>query len=105
MRIYPCRHSLIRAAVVPLGEMTHPTEAHEFTFGCYRTETVPSLDAPEDGTDSAEANDDANAASDDDRVLATDGGRGSATTCPACESDLANVQGVSACTHCAWNAN
>ncbi|NHN41361.1 hypothetical protein G9C85_06880 [Halorubellus sp. JP-L1] len=72
--------------------MTHPTEAHEFTFGCYRTEEVPDVDDAENATT-------------DDPTVVTDGGPGGATTCPACENDLANVQGVPACTRCAWNAN
>lgn len=74
--------------------MADPTEAHEFTFGCYRAVDV-TLDDAENQRDTADA----------DHALVTDGGVAGATTCPSCESDLANVQGVPDCTHCAWNAN
>jgi hypothetical protein len=75
--------------------MADPTEAHEFTFGCYRAadvtldDTTPESDTPE---------------TDADPTMVTDGGVAGGTTCPSCESDLANVQGVRDCTHCAWNA-
>ncbi|WP_227133578.1 hypothetical protein [Halorubellus salinus] len=72
--------------------MADPTEAHDFTFGCYRGVDV-TLDDPTDATVDA-----------DERTPVTDGGPAGATTCPSCESDLANVQGVPACTHCTWNA-
>ena len=74
--------------------MTDPTEAHEFTFGCYRGVDVTLDDAaPENDTTDA----------DDDLTIVTDGGFAGGTTCPSCESDLANVQGLPDCTHCAWN--
>lgn len=72
--------------------MPDPTEAHEFTFGCYRAVDV-ALDEPDRRTD----------ASDTDHTILTDGGFAGAATCPSCESDLANVQGLPDCTHCAWN--
>ena len=77
--------------------MPDPTEAHEFTFGCYRAVEV-TLD---DSTPETDA--DHTPETDADDTLVTDGGFAGETTCPSCESDLANVQGVPACTHCAWN--
>ncbi|MFC6955306.1 hypothetical protein [Halorubellus litoreus] len=73
--------------------MADPTEAHDFTFGCYRGVDVTLEDADASTTTSV-----------DEPTPVTDGGPAGATACPACESDLANVQGVPACTHCAWNA-
>lgn len=96
MHIYSFQSNLIwNHAVVP-DEMEDPTETHPFTFGCYRAEDVPSVDA-------AAATDDATDS--EDRTVVADGGTVSATTCPACEGDVANVQGVPTCTHCAWNAH
>jgi len=92
MYIYPSRHSLILDASNCASEMPDPTEAHEFTFGCYRAVDVTLDDAaPENDTTDA------------DHTVVTDGGFTGGTTCPSCENDLANVQGVPACTHCAWN--
>jgi hypothetical protein len=79
--------------------MTHPTERHDFTFGCYRSAEASSIDA----TEETDATDDPTDATDDPTPV-TDGGVAAATTCPACEDDLANVQGVPACTSCAWTA-
>jgi|GEM_PF-1172665 len=95
MDIYSFQGTLIcNHAVVP-DEMPDPTETHPFTFGCYRAEDVQSVDATDASDDATDA---------EERTAVTDGGTVSASTCPACEGDLANVQGVSACTHCAWNA-
>lgn len=93
MHIYPSGHSLILQDLVVSAEMTHPTERHNFTFGCYRAQHAPSVDERgDDATDETA-----------DPTPVTDGGAVAATTCPACENDLANVQGVPACTHCTWN--
>jgi hypothetical protein len=75
--------------------MPDPTEAHDFTFGCYR-----GVDVTLDDADASTADADA-----EEPTPVTDGGPTGATTCPACENDLANVQGVPACTHCTWNAH
>jgi hypothetical protein len=75
--------------------MVDPTEAHEFTFGCYRAVDV-TLDDTESQRDTSDT--------ESDQTVLTDGGFAGATTCPSCESDLANVQGVPDCTHCAWSA-
>lgn len=98
MCIYPSRHSLILDAVVRANEMADPTEAHEFTFGCYRAVDV-TLDDAENQRDASDAG------AESDHTVLTDGGFVGATTCPSCESDLANVQGVPDCTHCAWTAS
>jgi hypothetical protein len=95
MHIYSSRHSLILQDLVFRDEMTHPTERHNFTFGCYRAQKTPSIDGPEE---------DATTDGETDPTPVTDGGSTASTVCPACENDLANVQGVSACTHCAWTA-
>lgn len=112
----PIRTILIR----PFGHvrhvMTDPTDDHPFTFGCFRaveTPDVPPIDAPIDepasGTDHDDApTDDPDATENTDAASPTpipDGGTRLAGACPTCESTLANVQGVPACTNCTWTAN
>jgi|AntRauTorcE11898_2_1112593.scaffolds.fasta_scaffold03427_5 hypothetical protein len=103
MYIYPIGHNLILDAMVRVRVMPDPTEAHQFTFGCYRAVDV-TLDDTSDNGNTSEHGTTSDAGTESDHALVTDGGFAGGGTCPSCESDLANVQGVPDCTHCAWNA-
>lgn len=63
---------------------------HPFNFGMWRN-AEPLTDTETDATDETP-------------TAIADGGVAVTTDCPSCAGDLANVQGVPACSDCTWTA-